>query len=189
MSEDRIVAELIWTAKIIKDITGVTPTYFRAPQGLTNETAQGILAALKMNNVNWNRDTFDWFFNQYTPDKVIRPPYQPRDNPTAIVGLFRNWTNERPLRPSLSLQHDFYREAAAQVNATLSLLKSSPYTIKKVSDCLGLFPEYSEQIWETLANIKPPIVETKQTQSSALSLISLPISLLVGVLGLFLYLN
>jgi peptidoglycan/xylan/chitin deacetylase (PgdA/CDA1 family) len=33
LSENQIVAEIVWTARIIKDVIGVTPNYLRPPFG------------------------------------------------------------------------------------------------------------------------------------------------------------
>ncbi|CAG8776553.1 9510_t:CDS:2, partial [Acaulospora colombiana] len=66
LTNEQIVAELGWTAKIIKDVTGVTPNTFRPPYGDIDDRVRAIGQAMGFTAVIWtgynndNFDTNDW---------------------------------------------------------------------------------------------------------------------------------
>jgi peptidoglycan/xylan/chitin deacetylase (PgdA/CDA1 family) len=66
LSNDQVVAEIVWTARIIKNITGVAPTMFRPPckfclvnlkVGDIDARVRGIIRNLGLSVILWNRDT------------------------------------------------------------------------------------------------------------------------------------
>lgn len=57
LTSEQILAELEWTAVLIKDIIGVRPTYFRPPYGDIDDRVRSIAAILGMKPVLWNYDT------------------------------------------------------------------------------------------------------------------------------------
>lgn len=60
LSREEIKKEIVTTNEKIAAITGVTPTYFRAPFGEYNDTLIGIIEELGMQCVQWDVDTLDW---------------------------------------------------------------------------------------------------------------------------------
>jgi peptidoglycan/xylan/chitin deacetylase (PgdA/CDA1 family) len=59
LSNDQIISELMWTAKIIYDVTGKVPRYMRPPYGDIDDRVRYIVNALGFEAVIWNRDTND----------------------------------------------------------------------------------------------------------------------------------
>jgi peptidoglycan/xylan/chitin deacetylase (PgdA/CDA1 family) len=66
-TNEQIIAELGWTAKVIKDITGVTPNTMRPPYGDIDDRVRAIALAMGMTPIIWtsdtsggNYDTNDW---------------------------------------------------------------------------------------------------------------------------------
>jgi peptidoglycan/xylan/chitin deacetylase (PgdA/CDA1 family) len=66
-TNEQIIAELGWTAKVIKDITGVTPNTMRPPYGDIDDRVRAIAMAMGMTPIIWttdtsggNYDTNDW---------------------------------------------------------------------------------------------------------------------------------
>ncbi|KAI9091834.1 chitin deacetylase 1 [Phlyctochytrium arcticum] len=60
LSNDDVLAELYYTKKIIKFVTGLTPKYFRPPQGDVDDRVRAIAWAIGLQNIQWNIDSFDW---------------------------------------------------------------------------------------------------------------------------------
>ena len=164
LSNDQIVAELVWTMKIVKDVIGVTPIYFRPPYGETNDRVLGIAASLGLKTIIWNRDSKDWFFTEYFPGKKMEPPFKPNDGPSAVIDRFKRWASgEIGYKGSISLQHDFFKETAPLIDGTLQALSQSPYNVTDIQGCLG-FPAYDESIWKIL-----PMTGDRPTASHDLS--------------------
>ena len=55
VSTEGLIAELGWTKKVIKDITGVTPLYFRPPYGDIDDRVRAIIKAMGLIPVIWTR--------------------------------------------------------------------------------------------------------------------------------------
>ncbi|GAA5869184.1 hypothetical protein JCM3774_003974 [Rhodotorula dairenensis] len=66
LSNEEIVAELGWTMKVIRDITGVTPNTFRPPYGDLDDRVRYIALQLGLRPIIWTQydgqvfDTRDW---------------------------------------------------------------------------------------------------------------------------------
>ncbi|KAH8988263.1 chitin deacetylase [Lactarius hatsudake] len=59
-------AELWYTIKAIKLVTGVTPTCWRPPYGDVDDRIRAIAAALGLQTIMWKYDSFDWRAGQGT---------------------------------------------------------------------------------------------------------------------------
>ncbi|WFD00024.1 hypothetical protein MYAM1_002770 [Malassezia yamatoensis] len=60
LTNDQVFAELYYTAKVIKQITGVTPTCWRPPYGDTDDRVRSIAYGLGLRTILWEEDTDDW---------------------------------------------------------------------------------------------------------------------------------
>ncbi|HAR63883.1 MAG: hypothetical protein DKM50_11345 [Candidatus Margulisiibacteriota bacterium] len=68
-SEDKIINEIEWTQKSIKNATGVTPTLFRPPFGYYDDNALRALNKEKMKIILWSIDPLDYIQKRNT--KII----------------------------------------------------------------------------------------------------------------------
>ncbi|KAI0080007.1 glycoside hydrolase/deacetylase [Panus rudis PR-1116 ss-1] len=55
MTNEQVIAELGWTKKVIKDVLGVTPTYWRPPYGDIDDRVRAISKAMGLTPVMWTR--------------------------------------------------------------------------------------------------------------------------------------
>lgn len=55
LTNDQIIAELGWSKKIIKDVLGVTPTYWRPPFGDVDNRVRAIAKAMGLKTSIWTR--------------------------------------------------------------------------------------------------------------------------------------
>lgn len=60
MSDAAVRSELERTQKVIEDVCGVTPKYFRPPYGSFRSTQGAIARALKLQVIIWSVDPQDW---------------------------------------------------------------------------------------------------------------------------------
>ncbi|CDS02222.1 related to Chitin deacetylase precursor [Sporisorium scitamineum] len=58
--DEQVFAELYYTAKVIKDVVGVTPTCWRPPYGDLDDRVRAIAKGLGLESVLWTDDTDDW---------------------------------------------------------------------------------------------------------------------------------
>ena len=60
LSNDVVIAELEYTARVVKEITGQRPVYMRPPTGDMDDRVRFISASLNMIPILWDRDTSDY---------------------------------------------------------------------------------------------------------------------------------
>ena len=60
LTDEQVFAELYYTGKAIKDITGVTPRCWRPPFGDVDDRVRAIATGLGMSTNIWSDDTDDW---------------------------------------------------------------------------------------------------------------------------------
>lgn len=78
LTTEQVIAELGWTKKAIKDITGVTPNTWRPPYGDVDDRVRAIAQAMGLTTIIWTLyngqqfDTDDWHIDAgYPVDQVI----------------------------------------------------------------------------------------------------------------------
>lgn len=59
-SNEQVVAELYWTLRAIKEVTGVTTRCWRPPYGDVDDRVRAIASQMGMTTVLWDEDTDDW---------------------------------------------------------------------------------------------------------------------------------
>ena len=170
LTDDQVVAELVWTARIIKDVTGVTPAMFRPPYGETSPRLRQLANGLGFKIINWNRDTNDWQFTNY-PGSRPGGPFSPSDTPSAISQLVSRWMSD-PMTGTISLHHDIADAPTSQMAPILEVLARSSYQLQTVAECLKVAP-YDDAILTRLNIVAPPtttsMVITASTSSSSSS--------------------
>lgn len=177
-----VQSELVWTSKIIRDVTGVAPIIVRSPFGDTDEKVRQVASALNMTLVKWNRETNDWKFNAWTPGKTVDAPFKPSDTPDAIHQLFVDWTSQ-PKNGSISLQHDKSPEPVKQALPSIDTVMKAGYQFKTVADCIGQ-SAYSEVMLRRLNVSYQPAAAASIAKSGAMIAEPLSFSLLFAILAL-----
>ncbi|CAG8704372.1 15558_t:CDS:2 [Cetraspora pellucida] len=142
-TSEQIVAELEWTAKVIKAVLGVRPKYMRPPFGNYDDRVRDICKQLGYKVVIWDRDTNDWMSDE---DKTFELPW--------VEANFSQWVKE-PKAGHISLEHDLYQGAALQVPSVIPIVINGGYSIKQVGTCLGDNNFYQGNI--TNANTTIPV--------------------------------
>ncbi|CAG8511761.1 3257_t:CDS:2 [Funneliformis mosseae] len=133
-----IVAELKWTLKIIKDVTGVTPKYMRPPYGDTDNRVRAIARACGLKTVLWvpEFDSNDWTLTA-TPPKPI----------SFVTDIFETWMEKFPKMSTgfIVLEHDLYPESVEAAMIIIDKAVKVPnLNITTVPDCIGDHKPYLE---------------------------------------------
>ncbi|ORX49450.1 glycoside hydrolase/deacetylase [Hesseltinella vesiculosa] len=112
LTNEQIVAELKWNELAIKEVTGVSPRFFRPPYGDIDDRVRDVAKALGFVPVIWNHDTDDW---RASEDKTFLPSW--------IDGNVTQWAGEAATATTggISLSHDLYN---ITVDAALRYLPS-----------------------------------------------------------------
>ncbi|KAJ3288824.1 chitin deacetylase [Blyttiomyces sp. JEL0837] len=137
-SNAQIVAEVVWTAKIIYDVTGRAPTCIRPPYGDVDDRVLAVLKAMGL-TVFWvNRDSEDWKmsenakFGSSRADKVLKS--------------VEKWFDGSKDGGVLSLEHDLFEtpvkigiEANKNVisQSSSSSSSSSRLRVDTIDACMG----------------------------------------------------
>ncbi|ORZ17862.1 hypothetical protein BCR42DRAFT_482165 [Absidia repens] len=132
-TNEQIVAELMWTATAIKEVTGVTPRFYRPPYGDIDDRVRSIGHALGFIPVIWNHDTDDW---RVAEDKTF--------NEKWIDGNATQWAKDAATAETggISLEHDLYQKTVDAAIRILPTLQKA-YKVTTVGQCVNQ-PSYKE---------------------------------------------
>ncbi|KND01966.1 uncharacterized protein SPPG_02473 [Spizellomyces punctatus DAOM BR117] len=138
LSNDEVLAELYYTKKIIKLVTGVTPKYFRPPQGDIDDRVRAIAKAINLTNIQWNLDSFDWMMQ----------PAGPR-SPAEIDANFQGWIDKAKNGSfansgAISLEHEANEGTMRKAIEWYPKLKESFKYIMPVVSCQSIAHPYEE---------------------------------------------
>jgi len=135
LSNEEIIAELGWTKKIMKDVTGVTPNMFRPPYGDIDDRVRNISIAMGLTPVMWTRMSATATFD--TDD------FDVHGGLASSYGVLNNWENIIANASKIDtgfivLEHDLFEESVQL--ATGYILPSAMqqnFTIQPVVQCLN----------------------------------------------------
>jgi peptidoglycan/xylan/chitin deacetylase (PgdA/CDA1 family) len=165
LTNEEIIAELGWTKKIIKDVTGVTPSYMRPPYGDIDDRVRNISIAMGLTPVMWTRLSATATFD--TDD------FDVHGGLASSYGVLNNWENIIANASEIDtgfivLEHDLFEETVQLATGYIlpSALKSN-FTIKPVVECLN--KPMSDAYIETNNNASNPPVVTQTVPASGSS--------------------
>ncbi|KAI9347241.1 hypothetical protein BDR26DRAFT_854801 [Obelidium mucronatum] len=172
LTNEQLLGEILWTGKIIQDVIGVFPTYFRPPGGDIDDRTRAVIQSVGLKTVIWNQDSNDWFFS-------TEPPQQ---NYTEQQELqkFKTWTTSKKKKPSnlenqqqqqpqkppgiISIQHDLFARSVKLAAPTLELVMKAGFKVMPVGQCIG---DTRAKDWYTRFNDSWPDEFFKVTTSTA----------------------
>lgn len=136
-SNEQIIAEMVWTQKIIKSAIGVTPLYMRPPYGDIDDRVRGILSSMGLKVILWDRDTNDWKLNFGNPTNY---------NPSWISGNETTWI-DATLRGDdnpITLEHDLTVEGIQEAMTVIPRIAAAGISVLPVGECLKDTKWYAE---------------------------------------------
>jgi peptidoglycan/xylan/chitin deacetylase (PgdA/CDA1 family) len=137
LTTEQVVAELGWTAKIIKDVTGVTPNTFRPPYGDIDDRIRAIGLAMGFTPVIWTSyngvsfDTNDWHVAAGTVSA------------SGVLAAFENILSDATQLSTgfIVLAHDLYQQSVDLATGYIlpdALARTNPsFNLTSIIECLG----------------------------------------------------
>ncbi|KAF9572060.1 chitin deacetylase [Mortierella alpina] len=137
LKNEEIVAELKWTEKVIFDIIGVSPIYWRPPYGDVDNRVRNIATQLGFKTAIWTQgfDTNDWNIPLTA-------------TPETVVATFKSWLVKIPTMATgfIVLEHDVLpEEVDVAVNGILPVAYATKgLTMEPIAQCLNDGKPYKE---------------------------------------------
>ncbi|KAH7101349.1 hypothetical protein BKA62DRAFT_703527 [Auriculariales sp. MPI-PUGE-AT-0066] len=138
LTNDEVIAEFGWTKKIIKDVLGVTPVYFRPPYGDIDDRVRAIAKAMDLTPVMWTvTGDVDHPFPFDTFDFSV-----PGGEATATeaVGQFQKLIAQAETlgKGFIVLEHDLYwQQVDLAVGYFLPAAAQAGFKVVPVYECAG----------------------------------------------------
>ncbi|GAA5843059.1 hypothetical protein JCM9279_001846 [Rhodotorula babjevae] len=160
LTNEEIVAELGWTMKIIKDVTGVTPNTFRPPYGDIDDRVRYLALQMGLRPIIWttyNNEVFDTRDWQIGGGVVTAPEAYSR------FDTFLNQASSSLSSGFIVLAHDLYQQSVdLAVDYILpNVINAGRLHIKTIASCLGQSLEQSYM--ETANFTSDDLVQTTST--------------------------
>ncbi|KAF9131439.1 chitin deacetylase [Mortierella sp. GBA39] len=141
LTNEQIVAEIKWTEKIIRDVTGLTVKYVRPPYGDCDNRVREILRQMGYINVIWSQgwDTNDWRL----PLKMIKSPeiISTFQNAIENVGLVKS-RETGALGGPITLEHDLTSQTVDLSKSIISIGMGKGLKPMNLAQCLSDLTPY-----------------------------------------------
>ncbi|ORZ19361.1 hypothetical protein BCR42DRAFT_347855 [Absidia repens] len=142
-SNEKVVAELYWTLRAIKEVTGVTTKCWRPPYGDVDDRVRAIASQMGMTTVIWDLDTDDW--NMPGDGGGNLPP-------ATVDGYFEGWIEARKNGTDNStghivLEHELHMNSVSMAEKWLPQLQQV-FRVVPFNQCMNI----SQPYWETNFN-------------------------------------
>ncbi|KAI0639104.1 glycoside hydrolase/deacetylase [Trametes polyzona] len=163
LTNEQIIAEFGWSKKVIKDVLGVTPVYWRPPYGDVDNRVRAIAKAMGLQTSIWTRisptatfDTGDFDINggTITSEQVLNNWESIIGNATTIDHGF------------IVLEHDLFQQTVDIATGYIlpdALAHQPPFSIKPMVECLN-------------KPLRDSYVETNDNSSNPLGMSSIGLS-------------
>lgn len=138
LENDEALAELYYTMKIIKLVTGVTPRYWRAPFGDQDDRIRWIASQLGLTSISWNLDTKDGDVKKTTVNKV-QGAYD------DYIQMGKNGTFESA--GNIVLSHEINNTTMSLMMKNYANIKNAYKHVVDVATCMNLTNPYFESDW------------------------------------------
>ncbi|CAO3634719.1 unnamed protein product [Cunninghamella echinulata] len=139
LSNQEVLAELYYTSKAIKFVTGVTPIHWRPAQGDLDDRVRWIATQLGLTAVLWNLDTNDWAANVVpgvTPQTV-------EQNYENFITMGKNGSFSAV--GNIVLSHEINNMTMNYATTYYPRIKQAYKHIVDVATCMNISHPYVEQ--------------------------------------------
>lgn len=133
LTDEQVFAELFYTARAIKYVTGVTPSCWRPPFGDVDDRVRGIASGLGLRTILWEEDTNDWKIG----DGATKP--QVEDNYKKIAGMAGQ-------KSPIVLAHELNPDTMKMFVKMEPTIKKAYKNVVPLTACLNVTKPYVEDI-------------------------------------------
>ncbi|KAI8887549.1 carbohydrate esterase family 4 protein [Backusella circina FSU 941] len=139
-TNDQVVAELYWTLKAIKEVTGITPKCWRPPYGDVDDRVRAIAWQMGLTTVIWDEDTNDWNMPGDGGGNL---------SPDTVDGYFEGWIDARKNGTDnqsghIVLEHELNNSTVSMAEKWLPQLQQV-FKVVPWNECMNI----SDPYWET----------------------------------------
>ncbi|CAO3647452.1 unnamed protein product [Mucor fragilis] len=138
LTNQEVLAELYYTQKAIKHVTGVTPKHWRPAQGDLDDRVRWIATQLDLTAIIWNLDTNDWAANVLpgVTTETVNQSYQDFIN-MGTNGTFKNSGN-------IVLSHEINNQTMEFFMKHYPAIKKAYTHVMDVATCMNITKPYTE---------------------------------------------
>ncbi|KAI7862008.1 hypothetical protein BDF14DRAFT_1737275 [Spinellus fusiger] len=139
LTNDEVLAELYYSVKAIKYITGVTPLYWRPALGDIDDRVRWIATQLNMTAILWNLDTDDWAANVVPgiTEATVNTNYE------NFITMGKNGTFSK--NGNIVLSHEINNMTMSFMMNHYPEIKAAYTNILDVATCMGIQYPYVEK--------------------------------------------
>ncbi|KAG2225758.1 hypothetical protein INT45_011426 [Circinella minor] len=188
LSNQEVLAELYYTAKAIKYVTGITPLYWRPALGDIDDRVRWVASQLGFTAILWNLDTDDWAAGT-TPGVTPQTVDQNYQN-FITMGSNGSFVNSG----NIVLSHEINNMTMDFAIQHYPAIKNAYKHIVDVATCMNISHPYVEQVI-TFPNFDQKVNENASTATgsgvvpgasqlpgAATSVSAMPSIILIGIL-------
>ncbi|CAO3664938.1 unnamed protein product [Umbelopsis vinacea] len=136
LTNQEVLAELYYTQKAIKLVTGVTPKYWRPAFGDVDDRVRWIATQLNLTAVIWDLDTDDWAAGSTVPLATIEQTYQ------DFITMGTNGTYATS--GNIVLTHEIDNTTMALAVKYLPQIKAAYKNVLDIATCNNITQPYQE---------------------------------------------
>ncbi|KAI9310173.1 hypothetical protein BX666DRAFT_2033428 [Dichotomocladium elegans] len=136
LTNKEILAELFYTQKAIKTVTGVTPRYWRPAFGDIDDRVRWIATQLDMTAIIWDLDTDDWAAGVTEPASVIKETYR------KLIKMGTDGTFAK--HGNIVLQHEINNTTMQLALDHLPQIQANYRHVTNIATCMNITYPYME---------------------------------------------
>ncbi|KAJ3236680.1 chitin deacetylase [Chytriomyces hyalinus] len=134
LTDDEIVADLVYNAKAMYQTLGVVPSWFRPPSGDIDSRVRKVAARMGLRSVKWSYDSRDWAL---------------ADNITAInekvPAAVKKWLDSNTPY-GISLEHDLKQSEVDVAVVVLDVVQQAGRKVVPIYECMGQASGYDNKV-------------------------------------------
>ncbi|SAM00380.1 hypothetical protein [Absidia glauca] len=144
LTNEEVIAQLYWTLRAIKEVTGVTPKCWRPPYGDVDDRVRAIAWQMGMRTFLWDQDSFDWNLHGTPAGGTL--------STDVVNGYFQKWVDSR-LDKGVEEEHGHITLEHENSNATIEMAEKwlpvlqKTFNVMPIHQCIGEAHPYWEEKW------------------------------------------
>ncbi|CEP17105.1 hypothetical protein [Parasitella parasitica] len=163
-SNEKVVAELYWTLRAIKEATGITTKCWRPPYGDVDDRVRAIAWQMGLHTILWDEDTNDWNMPGEGGGSL---------SPKTVDGYFEGWIKARESGKDkehghIILEHELNNSTVNMTEHWLPQLQKT-FNVVTIQQCMNVSQPYWETNWQYPTEENPLVGNTTTTSLSAIS--------------------
>jgi cobalamin biosynthesis Mg chelatase CobN len=137
LTNKEVLAELYYTQKAIKLVTGVTPLFWRPAFGDVDDRVRWIATQLNLTTILWNLDTDDWAAGNSEPVSTVQQNYD------DFIAMGSNGTFKQ--NGNIVLTHEIDNMTMSLAIKNLPQITKSYKNVMDVATCMNITYPYQEK--------------------------------------------